>query len=250
MKQPEFDDETLMAYADGELGDETTARLEAALETDEALAARLAVFLDSRATVASALKPLIHEPVPEALLTSVRRMAEKAGPVEDGLERKVIAFRHKQTAPSRPIHRPWLIPIAASLVAVIAGFGGFMLGREIGVTGAGTDAALAAALDRETSGNDVTLSGSNETLRVVASFRDEHGDLCREYERVRHGVSTVSIACREAGTWVTRLALSAPHAEGYTTASAQETIDAYLSSIHAGAPLTPEEERAALAALR
>lgn len=249
MKKHKFDDETLMAYADGELDNETASRLEAALETDDALATRLAVFLDSRAAIASALTPLIHEPVPEALLTSVRRMAEKAKPIEDARERNVIAFRQKQVAPKQPLHS-WLIPVAASLLAVVAGLGGFMLGRETGITGSDASAALTAVLDREVSGSDVTLGGSDETLRVVASFRDEHGDLCREYERRHHGVSTVSIACREAGTWVTRLALSAPRAEGYTTASAQETIDAYLASIHAGAPLTPEEEREALATFR
>ena len=62
-----FDDETLMAFADGELDEATTLRVEAALETDEALAERLAVFLDSRIAVASAVKPLIDEPVPAAV---------------------------------------------------------------------------------------------------------------------------------------------------------------------------------------
>ena len=59
--------------------------------------------------------------------------------------------------------------------------------------------------------------------------------------------STVSVACRQDRTWVTQLALSSAKAEGYVPASAQETIDAYLSSIEAGAPLSPEEERAILA---
>lgn len=39
-----FDDETLMAFADGELDEATSLRLKKALESDEALAERLAVF--------------------------------------------------------------------------------------------------------------------------------------------------------------------------------------------------------------
>jgi len=248
MSKQEFDDETLMAFADGELDEATAARLEAAMEEDETLAIRFSEFLETRIAVATAMKPLIHEPVPDALLASVKRMAENARSSET--TDNIVALR-QQSIKSRPARQAWLMPIAASLVAVVTGVGGFMLGREIGLAApAGSDAALAALLDRETSGRDLALGPDGNTLQVVSSFRDEHGDLCREYELKRQGESTISISCRKSGVWITRLALSAPRAEGYTPASAQETIDAYLASIHAGAPMTAEEERAALSALR
>jgi hypothetical protein len=250
MTEQEFDDETLVAFADGELDERTAARLEAALEKDEELAVRLSVFLDSRVAVASALKPLIDEPVPDTLSAAVRRMTEKARLKDAAPESNVLAFRPKQAEPASTLRRRWLMPVAASLVAAIAGVGGFMLGRGIGPAALSSDAALAAVLDREASGRDVALGAAGETLHVVSSFRDEQGDLCREYELKRQGASTVTIACREQGSWVTRLSLSAPRAEGYTPASAQETIDTYLASIHAGAPLSSDEERAALADLR
>lgn len=246
MSKQEFDDETLMAFADGELDEATAARLESAMGRDETLAIRVAEFLETRVTVASAMKPLIHEPVPDALLASVQRMAESARqPAEDN----ILAFRPKQAATPAPARQPWLMPVAASLLAAVTGIGGFMLGMQ-SAPSAGNDAALATLLDRVASGGDVDLGTSGDALQIVSSFRDEQGDLCREYELKRQGVSTVSIACRESGTWVTRLALSAPRAEGYTPASAQETIDAYLASIHAGAPMSAEDERAALSALR
>ncbi|MFB9950597.1 anti-sigma factor family protein [Rhizobium puerariae] len=250
MTKQEFDDETLVAFADGELDDATAARLETALEKDETLAARLAVFLDSRTAVASALKPLIREPVPKALLASVRRMAENADAGDIQPDNNVVAFRQHSATPAPPARRAWLMPVAASLVAVLAGVGGFMLGRGIGPAKPAADAALATALDREVSGRNVALGSSGDSLHVVSSFLDGRGDLCREYELKRRRESTISIACRENGAWTTRLALSAPQTEGYTPASAQETIDAYLASIHAGAPLMPEEEGAALTGLR
>lgn len=248
MSKLEFDDETLMAFADGELDEATAARLEAALEEDELLAIRLAEFLESRIAVASAMKPLINEPVPEALHASVQRMVENA---KQRTEQKIVAFSSRRASEPMTLRQAWLMPVAASIVAAVAGIGGFMLGREIGPAATGNgDAALAGLLDREASGRDIVLGETGDIIQVISSFRDEQGDICREYDLKRQGASTVSIACRENGTWVTRLALSAPRAEGYTPASAQETIDAYLASIRAGTPMSAEEERAALSALR
>ncbi|MDX3974560.1 hypothetical protein [Shinella sp.] len=241
MSKDDFDDETLMAFADGELDEAQSLALEEALANDEALAERLAVFLDSRRLVGEALKPLIDEPVPEALLASVRKMAEEAQAPRDN----VVSFRQKPQLPVvQPTARGWLMPVAASLVAVVTGVVGFTLGR-MGPSATDAGAEIAAALDRETSGRDVTLPGA--VLHVVATFRDERGELCREYELKQKASSTLTVACRQDGAWATRLALTTPQAEGYVPASSQETIDAYLTSIQAGAPLSTEEERKALA---
>lgn len=240
MNKDDFDDETLMAFADGELDEARSLALEEALATDDALAERLAVFLDSRRLVGEALKPLIDEPVPEALLASVRKMAEDAQAPGDN----IVSFRPKPQQAVQPTMRPWLMPVAASLVAVVTGVIGFTLGR-MGPSATDTGAEIAAALDREVSGRDLTLSGA--VLHVVASFRDERGELCREYELKQQASSTLTVACRQDGAWATRLALTTPQAEGYVPASSQETIDAYLTSIQAGAPLSAEEERKALA---
>jgi hypothetical protein len=241
-----FDDETLMAFADGELDEATALRVEAALEHDEALAERLAVFLDTRLAVASAMRPLIDEPVPDALAASIRRMAEEAEAGTTGTgDGNVIAFRSRDEPPRRVTRQQWLMPIAASILAVITGVGGFMAGRSSQEGGTGFDNALAAALNEQPSGGDMTLGGSR-TLRIVASFMDGRGELCREYELTRPDETTATVACRTDNAWVTRLALSSPRTEGYVPASAQDTIDAYLASIDAGGPLSAEDEKSAL----
>lgn len=242
MIKQEFDDETLMAFADGELDEAQSQALEEALATDDALAERLAVFLDSRRLVGDALKPLIDEPVPEALLVSVRRMAEDAQRAADKPQDNVVAFQPRQQSVAA---RRWLMPLAASVVAVITGIIGFSVGR-MGPPAADSGAEIASALDREASGKDVALDASGKVLHVIATFRDERGDVCREYEVKEPASRTLTIACRQQGGWTTRLALTAPTADGYVPASSQETIDAYLASIQAGAPLSAEEERTAL----
>ncbi|KAA9384007.1 anti-sigma factor [Neorhizobium galegae] len=246
MNKIDFDDETLMAFADGELDAAGSLALEEALATDDALAERLAVFLDSRQLVGDAMKPLIDEPVPAALLASVGRVAEEARQQAAAARDNVVSFRQKTQQQLQPTARRWLMPIAASLVAVITGVVGFTVGR-MGFSETGTASEIAAVLDREVSGKDVRLDVSGTVLHVVATFRDERGELCREYELKQPARSTLTVACRQDGDWETRLALTTPQADGYVPASSQETIDAYLASIHAGSPLSPEEERKALA---
>lgn len=250
MNMKHFDDETLMAFADGELEDATSIQVEAALDTDGALAERLAVFLDTRLAVAAAMKPLINEPVPDALAASVRRMVEAAGSstlaVEQGAAEQgnVISFpaREKIRLPVRT----WLMPLAASILAVITGVVGFIAGRGSLQGGPSFESALITALDQQPSGSDVVL-GESGALHIVSSFVDGRGEVCREYELRQQEESTATIACRTNGAWVTRLALSSSRSGGYVPASSQETVDAYLASINAGEPLPADEEERALA---
>lgn len=246
MNKMDFDDETLMAFADGELDAARSLALEEALATDDALAERLAVFLDSRQLVGDAMKPLIDEPVPATLLASVRLMAEEARQQAAAPRNNVVSFRQKPQQRVQPSARRWLMPIAACLLAVITGVVGFTAGR-MASSKKGAASEIAAVLDREASGQDVRLDASGTVLHVVATFRDERGELCREYELKQPARSTLTVACRQDGVWETRLALTSPQADGYVPASSQETIDAYLASIQAGSPLSPEEERKLLA---
>lgn len=243
MTREEFDDETLMAFADGELDEATSERLETALAADDALAARLAIFLDTRRMVADALKPLINDEVPPHLLESVGRMIASA---EGGASsaNNLVALKPQRKRQERP---RWFMRIAAGLVAVVAGVAGFAIGRSMDDAGSKSDLNLAAALDSQPSGNDVPLDAGT-VLHVIATFRDDSGEVCREYQLNAQESSTLTIACRREGEWLPRLSLmSQQPAEGYVPASSHETIDAYLASIHAGAPLSAEEERAALA---
>ncbi|GAA4131909.1 anti-sigma factor family protein [Aminobacter aganoensis] len=251
MSRREFDDETLMAFADGELDDDTTATVEAAMETDDDLVARVAAFIESRALAASALKPLIDEPVPEALTQSVQKMIDEARASDpSAVANNVVTFPSRDMRPARST---WAMPLAASLAAVVFGAGGYLAGQA-GAPASGNlamttinDAEVAKALDSTASGTDVALGDA--TLKLVSSFRDETGTLCREFELHRASKSAiVSIACRPEQDWDVRLAVAAQAPGGdYVPAGATETVDSYLTTINAGAPLSVAEEKKALA---
>jgi anti-sigma factor RsiW len=258
MNRRDFDDETLMAFADGELDAATTAAIEEAMGSDDELIARVATFMESRAQASAALKPLIDEPVPEALTLSVQKLIDEAhqrdnAPVEASKHPapdNVVTFQ-PQIAP-RKVSSSWALPLAASLAAVIVGAGGYLAGKAGGAASGGlavaslNDPAIIRALDAAPSGTDVSVGDA--TVKLVSSFRDEAGALCREFELHRPSKSSlISVVCRAQQQWDVRLAVAAPAAgQDYVPAGASETVDAYLTTTQAGAPLSEAEEKKAL----
>jgi hypothetical protein len=100
-------------------------------------------------------------------------------------------------------------------------------------------------------GQEIALAAGGR-FRAIATFRDDNGDLCREFELDSADRSTVvSVACNTAGEWRVSFAVTAPgDAGGYAPASSTEALDAYLRAIEAGEPLTSEEEAEALSETR
>ena len=67
MERREFGDETLMAYADGELDAETARAVEAAAATDAELAQRIAMFSRTRDVLGELARARPLEPLSPAL---------------------------------------------------------------------------------------------------------------------------------------------------------------------------------------
>lgn len=257
MTRTDFSDEMLMRFADGELDADTAAEIERAMETDDELVSRVALFIETRRAAQTAMKPLLEEPVPAELTAAVQRMIAKKKSAESTPSAEVLPFP-RRVAEDRRANR-WLIPIAASLVAVLAGFGGYWL-RGIGqpslngglqVAGINSP-ALAQALATVASGAERQFPGSNQRFRAIATFRDTAQTLCREFEVDSADRSTVvSIACRSGAEWRVTFAVVAPgDSSGYAPASSSEALDAYLTAINARPPMEAAEEDRALSELR
>jgi surface antigen len=88
---------------------------------------------------------------------------------------------------------------------------------------------------------------------AIATFRDGSDQLCREFEYGRDGGDTVvAVACHADETWSVRFAVATAAAggTGYVPASSLDALDGWLAAVEAGAPLSNDEEAAALADLR
>ncbi|WEX85860.1 anti-sigma factor [Sinorhizobium garamanticum] len=257
MTKADFSDEMLMRFADGELDSDMSAEIERAMEADEELVSRVALFIETRQAAQTAMKPLLEEPLPPELSAAVERMVAERTSEQDASSARVLPFR-RPAANDRRGNR-WLAPIAASLAVVVAGIGGYWLrgGAEpaldgglhiAGISGSALDDALAAVA----TGEERQLPDSNQRFRAIATFRDNAQTLCREFEVDSADRSTVvSVACRTGAEWRVTFAVVAPGTSGgYAPASSAETLDAYLGAIDAGPPLEAAEEAKALSQLR
>lgn len=225
-------DEMLMAFVDGETDAATAAMVARALAADAGLAARAEKFRASRALVREAFGDARREPVPEALVEAVAR-AGRTG--------EVVAF------PPRRMLR-LALPLAASL-AVGFGLAGYLLGQG----GTGTSdpmgrAAIAEALAGTKAGESrpVAISGEEARLRTLATYRIEEG-LCRSFDLSGTRIALSGVGCDRGAGWTLDLTVARGGGDGlYAPASgaALASIDAYLDTLEASAPLTAEEEDA------
>lgn len=254
-----FDDETLMAYADGELDDETRQAIEKAIDSDESLAARVAMFKETAILSKRALDPLLDTPVPESLRAGiVELMARDDSPAT---AETVVPFTPPAPQSSRRPFAAWVTAMAASVTLVVGGLGGYLVGQQTGgmeepgvLSAARFDQpGLSDALRTVESGREVTLEATDDRLRLIASYRDADDDLCREFEIDQPDRSTfVSVACHKQGAWSVQFTVAAAGQEGsgYAPASSLETLEAYLQAVGAGEVLSEEAESQALERLR
>ena len=251
-----YSDETLMAFADGELDAAMSAEIERAITRDDALAARVAMFAETRSGARDALAPLLDEPVPAELAARIDTLV--AGAKQDADETVVALEPPRPAATAQPpAPAQWRLPLAASIALIAGGAIGYVLGTsgEPAVDGL-VSANLAqpgiiAALESVASGAESTLPGGDR-FRAIASYADVDGTLCREFEVDHAPASTVvAVACRPDSAWTLQFTVArSGNADGYAPASSLEALEAYLNAVDAGEPMSPEDEAKALQALR
>ncbi|HEU4844094.1 MAG TPA: hypothetical protein VFT05_07510 [Burkholderiaceae bacterium] len=202
-----FSDETLMAYADGELSEPVRSEVERALGEDPALAARVARHQALRADVFAAFAPIAEEPVPPALLAAA--MPGKVGDLQAA--RVARAARAARAAPVRRWSWPEWGAIAASLaVGVIAGsvvLGGRNTQLQL-AAGSGADDVLVAhgRLDRALSRRLAGAGQDDEGVKIGVTFAARDGKLCRSFT----ADGAAGLACRSGDHWQLAVLAEAP----------------------------------------
>lgn len=248
MQPTTFDDETLMAYADGALEPEEASRVAKAASADPEVAARVEVFRQTGAALMAlgASRPL--PPLSAELAARVERTLAEARS-DGGQAQSVVAFPSGRSA--KTTWRP--LALAASLALAVGLGGGVMAG--LALRAAAPSGLQIALLDAPEVGPALGTLRSGEqaavgqgVVTIVSSFMAQ-GDFCREFEYAEpQGPAVVSVACRTGDGWQTRLtiATASPDDARYAPASSLETLDAFLSAIGADAPMSAAEETQAL----
>ncbi|TQV83124.1 hypothetical protein [Denitrobaculum tricleocarpae] len=275
-----LNDETLIAYSDGELDEKTAAEVEAALKDDPVAREIVHKFQEAARLAGEAFDDPMQEEVPERLLKLFEEpRSEEAAPEAPGApaaESSNIADlsqiraaretkRHTNvTAIEEPgTVRRFALPLAASLALIIGIGGGFGLSNFTApsapdVIAAGTipqSSVLHAALERSPSLQSLEeVSGDGLTknqIEPLLSFVDNNDRHCREYRITSSNVSgsqdLTGVACRgDDGAWTQQIAVvqEIPASGGYSPASGQtdSVLESFLNGIMKDEPLDDEAE--------
>ena len=237
-------EETLMAYADGELDAATRASIEAAMQEDPEIAKRVARHRALREAMQGAFSGVLEEPVPERLIAAARgQSSAPKGAVVD-LARE--AARRK----SSPRPRRWQPAALAASLALGVGLGFLAWHGPSGLIQPGSggglvaNAALAEILSSQ-------LSDDRSPARVAVahlSFRSKSGDYCRTFSLTGSGSG---LACREGSDWKIKALAESPRAatnSGNFRTAASEDSPAVRAAVEAsidGEPLDHAGEIAA-----
>jgi hypothetical protein len=239
-----YDDETLMAYADGELDAKLRAEIAAAINADPALARRVEQQRAMRVRVASAFAKVLDEPLPERLMQAARGKSAPSSAAERG---KVIQF---PTRTSRPPSAPWRarewVAMAASLVLGVLLSWRMFAPSDAEVMVAGKDALLArGALADALESQLASEQRGEERVLIGLTFKARDGSFCRSF--TLRDSRTAGLACRVDGDWQVPATDSVP-ASGPMQQASSALPPAILGAVETrvdGVALDAEAERAA-----
>ena len=225
-------DETLMAYADGELDAAAQAAVERAMQTDPQIEQRVAQHRALRRRVQSAYAADLSEGVPERLLAAARGSP--------------------RLRPTKVVSAGWhtSLALAASLIVGV-GLGFFLWGRSQSplTLNAGGAWVARGSLAQALSNQLAAEQSRTAAVQVELSFLAKSGEYCRAFS-LAGAASAAGVACRHDGEWQVQALAQGPGAgrdSEYRTAGSGLSAPVLRSveGLIAGEPLDQAGERAA-----
>lgn len=262
-----LDDETLLAFADGELDPQQMKQVAAQLANNPEARETLRIFQESAALVKHAFDQPLHEPVPDRLLQTINETVPDASVSDMRLARSKVREAKRQ----KPVFSS--LAAAASVALVVGLASGYATFRVASTAYDGdtssllatNDRLLSQALEKTASGSlfnvqDAATAGSRQ-ITPLLTFQDQNRRFCREYEETITTQNSrrdlVGVACRVGdGTWIPEtvmarklIAATLPNenvsasvyvpAAGADIAPFDQVIDAMMTD----GPISPTEEQ-------
>jgi surface antigen len=214
-----IDDETLMAFVDGELDGAGMARVGERLQLDTELRKRARTYQDSARVLQQAFEPQLRRPVPGKILGLLRPAVDRAASGGG-------AARFGGLRTSRLMSSP-VLALAASLLLTVGITVGVVASRAIvqGTTSGSSVIAILDGADGWDRGFDTTMSGKPFSVGVsgegrsaavvpLTTFLDQDDRYCRSFQRSVTSRADIErlrgIACRDvaSGSWRTRVVVA------------------------------------------
>jgi hypothetical protein len=238
-----YDDETLMAYADGELDPAQRAEIEAAVAKDPALKRRVEQQHALRERLAGAFSKVLDHPVPERL-----EAAARGGTATTAGRGNVLQFPARSArVPSPPWRaREWFAMAASLLLGVLLSWRLLVPGAS-GVIETGKDGLLARGeLARALESQLASEQSGAEPVLIGLTFRARDGAYCRSF--MLRAAQTAGLACRVGSDWQIPATDSSAMPQGEMQQARSVTPPPILRAIESrmvGAALDAEAEQSA-----
>lgn len=258
----EISDETLMSYADGELGAAERARVETYLASDPGAVERLSVFTSTGKDLGHLFGEPIGQPVPQRLIDAI--MAPGYGGEPSAV---IIPFNRGgsgRKGPSAALQRRSWVLAAACVTLLAVGVGmqwmpGLRQSSGDGSSASASGAAtieLASVLDDTPSGRTAAriIDGVSASVKPLFSFAMASGNVCRQYEIRAAETRLVSgVACRDSQAhWIVEKQVASdekPATTGQIAPAGKDSsreIDAIVSRMIAGDTFVGDDELAVM----
>lgn len=250
----QLNDETLLAYVDGELDAATASEVEAALADDPAASETVALFRESARLAQAAFAEPMDADIPAHLLAPFNDTAADPAPSAD-----VVDFAARRAARPAGSVRRFALPLAASIALAVGIAGGWTLSSQtVAPVDSGallgsisTESSLHAALEGTPSGQALAWDGGE--IKPLLTFRGVDGRFCREYQATgtQAGQGSIGVACRGDNQWQQQIAIAAQTTGdgAFQPASGGlESLESFVDELMADMPLDAAAEAAALAA--
>jgi hypothetical protein len=228
-----YDDETLMAFADGELDAAQRAEIAAAMDKDPGLTRRVEKHRALRAEVAGAFATVIDQPLPERLVSAANGDTIAAGAVRTPQRGKVLQFPAKTGRAPGPAWRTreWAAMAASVVLGVVIAWKvltptdqGLLVAAGGALVARGE---LAAALDQQLASNQ----RREDPVQIGVTFKARDGNYCRSFAMPE--TKTAGLACRAGGHWRIEATATAEVPTGQMQQAAGAMPPAILAAIEA-----------------
>jgi hypothetical protein len=202
-----YDDETLMAFADGELDELLSAEIASAMERDPALARRVERHRALRAQVAGAYSTVLEQPVPERLLAAANGSAAPTltGAPQRRAEVLQVPARTPAAEGPRWGTREWAALAASLVLGMLLSWQFIAPSRRAMVTASNGALVASGALARALDSQLASTQRPEDPVQIGLTFRSQDGNYCRSFTLRR--AATAGLACRSSGEW--RIAVTA-----------------------------------------
>jgi len=240
-----YDDETLMAYADGELEPAQRAEIDAAIAKDPGLARRVEQHRALRERLAGAFAKVLDQPLSERLEAAARGGAPRAESQGRG---NVLQFPARSARAPGPAWRAreWIAMAASLLLGVFLSWRLLAPGAT-GVIEADSDGLMARGeLARALENQLASEQRGEEPVLIGLTFTARDGAYCRSF--VLRSAQTAGLACRVGSEWQIPVTDSSPMPHGQMQQAGSAMPPSILRAIESrmeGTALDAETEKSA-----